>query len=125
MGQKDTNFFNIDALEQGITRTLGEGITTRIFPGRQAMISVVRIEANALGAIHSHSQEQWGVMIEGSAIRIQDGEEIAVEKGDFWCSPSDIEHGIRGGQNGAIILDIFSPPRPEYTKPGSGFAADD
>jgi quercetin dioxygenase-like cupin family protein len=125
MGQKDTNFFSIDALEQGISRTLGDGITARIFPGKQAMISVVRIEPNALGAIHSHSQEQWGVMIEGSAVRIQDGEEIAVEKGNFWCSPGGIKHGIIGGPDGAIILDVFSPPRPEYTKPGSGFAAAD
>jgi quercetin dioxygenase-like cupin family protein len=124
MGQKE-NFFNIDAFEQGIFRTLGEGITTRIFPGQQAMISVVRIEPNAHGAIHSHSQEQWGVMIEGSAIRIQDGEEIVVGKGDFWCSPGGIEHGIIGGPDGAIILDVFSPPRPEYTKPGSGFSTFD
>ena len=125
MGQKDRNFFNIDALEQGIPRTLGEGIATRIFPGKQAMISVVRIKPNARGALHSHSQEQWGVMIEGSAIRIQDGEEIAVGKGDFWCSPGGIEHGIIGGPDGAVILDVFSPPRPEYTKLGSGFTATD
>ena len=125
MSQKDTNFFNINALEQGIARTLTEGITTRIFTGQQAMISVVRIEPNAVGTIHSHSQEQWGLMIEGSAIRIQDDEEIAVEKDDFWCSPGGIDHGIIGGPDGAIILDVFSPPRPEYTKPGSGFAASD
>ena len=54
MSQKETNFFNIDAMEQGIARTLVEGITTRIFPGDQAMLSVVRIAPNAVGAIHSH-----------------------------------------------------------------------
>ena len=43
MSQKETNFFNIDAMEQGIARTLVDGITTRIFPGDQAMLSVVRI----------------------------------------------------------------------------------
>ena len=125
MSQKDTNFFNIEALEQGLNRTLAEGITTRIFPGRHAMISVVRIEPNAVGAIHSHSQEQWGVMIQGSAIRIQDGEEIAVGQGDFWCSPGGIKHGIIGGPDGAIILDIFSPPRSEYIKAGIGFSSED
>ena len=87
MTQKDTNFFNIDDMSQGIARTLTDGITTRIFPGEKAMISVVRIEPNATGAVHSHPQEQWGLMIEGSAIRIQDGEEIPVKKGDFWVSP--------------------------------------
>jgi len=40
------NFFNLDALEQGIARQLAEGMTTRVFPGDDAMISIVRIEAN-------------------------------------------------------------------------------
>ncbi len=124
MSQKDSNFFKIDDMKQGVPRTLCEGITTRIFPGKQAMLSVVRIEPNAVGAIHSHPEEQWGVMLEGSAVRIQDGEEIPVQKGDFWCSPGGVEHGIIGGPDGAIIMDVFSPPRPEYTRPGSGFATE-
>ena len=121
MKQKNTNFFNIDAMEQGIKRTLVDGITTRIFPGEKAMLSIVRIEPNAVGTIHSHPQEQWGVMLEGTAVRIQDGEEITVHKGDFWCSPGNVEHGVIGGPDGAVILDVFSPPRLEYTRPGSGF----
>ena len=107
MNQKTTNFFNIDAMEQGIKRTLVDGITTRIFPGEQAMLSVVRIAPNAVGAIHSHPQEQWGIMLEGSAVRIQGGEEIPVKKGDFWCSPGNIEHGVIGGPSGAVILDVL------------------
>ena len=35
------NFFNLDALDQGISRELAEGMTTRVFPGDEAMISVV------------------------------------------------------------------------------------
>ena len=88
------------------------------------MESVVRIEPNAIGAIHSHPQEQWGLMLEGSAVRIQDGEEIEVKKGDFWVSPGGIEHGVIGGPDGAVILDVFSPPREEYTRPGSGFGTE-
>ena len=124
MSQKKTNFFNIDEMSQGIARTLTDGITTRIFPGEKSMVSVVRIEPNAVGAIHSHPQEQWGLMLEGSAVRIQDGEEIEVKKGDFWVSPGGIEHGVIGGPDGAVILDVFSPPREEYTRPGSGFGTE-
>ena len=94
MSQKETNFFNIDDMSQGIARTLTYGITTRIFPGEKSMVSVVRIEPNAVGAIHSHPQEQWGLMLEGNAVRIQDGEEIEVKKGDFWISPGGVEHGV-------------------------------
>ena len=116
-------FHNIDDLDTGIKRVLGDGISTRIFCGQEAMLSVVTIEANAKGKIHSHPQEQWGYLIEGSGIRIQDGEEIIINKGDFWQTPGGVDHGIIGGPNGAKVLDVFSPPRDEYKVEGSGFGS--
>ena len=59
MSQTDY-FYNIDDLKTGIKRVLGEGISTRIFCGEQTMLSIVTIEANAKGKIHSHLEEQWG-----------------------------------------------------------------
>jgi quercetin dioxygenase-like cupin family protein len=122
MSQKEF-FHNIDDLDTGIKRVLGDGISTRIFCGQEAMLSVVTIEANAKGKIHSHLQEQWGYLIEGSGIRIQDGEEIIINKGDFWQTPGGVDHGIIGGPNGAKVLDVFSPPRDEYKVEGSGFGS--
>ena len=46
---------------------------------------------------------------------------IEIKKGDFWQTPGGIDHGIIGGAEGAKVLDIFSPPRDEYKKSGSGF----
>lgn len=117
----DKGFYNLNDMSQGIARELAEGITTRIFPGEQAMLSVVRLEPNTQGKIHSHPQEQWGVMLEGSATRIQGGEEFKVKAGDFWCTPGDAPHGIRAGAEGAVILDVFAPPRDEYRVAGKGF----
>ena len=114
-------FNNINNLESGMKRILGEGVSTRIFFGDQAMLSIVTIEPNAKGKVHSHPQEQWGFLIEGSGIRIQGNEEIEVNKGDFWQTPGGVEHGIIGGPEGAKILDVFSPPRDEYKISGSGF----
>ena len=114
-------FNNINDLESGVKRILGEGVSTRIFCGDQAMLSIVTIEPNAKGKIHSHLQEQWGFLIEGSGIRIQGNEEIQINKGDFWQTPGGVDHGIIGGPEGAKILDIFSPPRDEYKISGSGF----
>jgi quercetin dioxygenase-like cupin family protein len=122
VNQKDF-FHNIDDIGTGIKRVLGEGISTRIFCGQEAMLSVVTIEANAKGKIHSHSQEQWGFLIEGSGIRIQGGEEIPIKKGDFWQTPGGVDHGIIGGPDGAKVLDVFSPPREEYKVEGSGFGS--
>ncbi len=123
MSQRE-NFFNIDATDQGIARQLADGLTTRIFPGERAMVSIVRVAPNASGTVHSHPQEQWGFCLRGSGVRTQGGEEIEVGEGDFWRTPGDVEHGFRAGPNGAVILDLFAPPRDEYRQSGAGFAAD-
>ncbi len=115
--------FNLGDEAQGIARKLGEGITTRIFPGDQAMLSVVRIAPNSTGTLHSHPQEQWGVLLEGALVRIQGGREVAMKAGDFWRTPGGVEHSVRTGNEGAMVLDIFAPPRDEYRKPGEGFGA--
>ena len=113
--------FNLHDQTQGIPRKLAEGITTRIFPGDQAMISVVRIAPHSQGTLHSHPEEQWGVLLEGECVRIQGGEEVAVKAGDFWRTPGGVEHSVRTGDVGAMVLDVFAPPREEYKKPGEGF----
>ena len=115
--------FNLDDMSQGIARKLGEGITTRIFPGDNAMLSIVRIAPHSQGTPHSHPQEQWGVLLEGALVRIQGGEEVAMKAGDFWRTPGGVEHSVRTGDEGAVVLDVFAPPRDEYSKPGEGFGA--
>ena len=122
MTTNQTNWvFNLNDEAQGIARKLGEGITTRIFPGDQAMLSIVRIEPHSRGTLHSHPQEQWGVLLEGALVRIQGGDEVAMKAGDFWCTPGGVEHSVRTGDEGALVLDVFAPPRDEYRKPGEGF----
>jgi len=116
-------FFNFADLSAGVARTLAHGIETRVFAGEQAMLSVVSFEPNSEGSVHSHPEEQWGVMLEGSGTRIQEGVEVPVRTGDFWRTPGGVEHGFKAGPDGAKVLDIFAPPREAYRKSGSGFAA--
>ena len=114
-------FFNLNDDGQGIRRELAPGLSARIFAGEHAMLSIVTIEPFASGVVHSHPEEQWGVLLEGDAVRIQDGEEIPVRVHDFWRTPGGVSHSMRAGPHGARVLDIFSPPRREYQKPGAGF----
>ena len=113
--------FNVNNEAQGIARKLADGLSTRVFVGENTMLSLVKIEPNSAGNIHSHPEEQWGVLLEGECIRIQDGEEAVTKAGDFWHTPGGVSHGIRTKEVGAVVLDIFSPPRPEYKKVGAGF----
>jgi len=114
-------FHNLNDETTGIQRELAPGVNTRIFAGDQAMLSIVTLAPHAEGTMHHHPQEQWGVMLEGSAVRVQGGEEFPVKKGDFWRTPGNVPHTIRAGAEGAKVLDVFSPPREEYKKAGSGF----
>lgn len=113
--------FNLHDQLQGIKRQLAEGITSRIFVGDNVMLSVVRIAPHSSGTVHSHPQEQWGVLLEGECTRIQGNEEVLMKTGDFWRTPGGVSHSIRTGARSATVLDIFSPPREEYKKAGEGF----
>ena len=113
--------FSLHGDARGIARKLGEGLDANIFPGENVMLSVVHVAPNSTGTIHSHPEEQWGVLLEGKCTRIQNGEEVEATAGEFWCTPGGVSHGVRTGATAAVILDIFSPPRAEYKKAGSGF----
>ncbi len=110
--------------KEGLARKLQEGVTTNIFFGKNVMLSLAEIAPHTTSTIHSHPEEQWGFLLEGECVRIQDGEEVPMRAGDFWHTPPHSRHGVRTGETEAIILDIFSPPRRAYTKPGAGFAAE-
>jgi quercetin dioxygenase-like cupin family protein len=116
-------FFSLDDPSLGIERELAPGVTTRIFPGQHAMLSIVTLQPNAEGKVHHHPEEQWGVMLRGSGVRVQGDEEIPVSAGSFWRTPGTVPHTFRAGPEGAVILDVFSPPRDEYRRPGSGFGS--
>ena len=117
----DRHFFNVDDLATGMPRKLAEGVNTRIFIGENVMMSVVTIDPGCEGKPHSHPEEQWGLVLKGGGVRIQDGIDHAVSAGDFWLTPGGVPHGFRAGPEGVTILDVFSPPRPAYRKPGEGF----
>ncbi|WP_193368775.1 cupin domain-containing protein [Pelagibius marinus] len=116
-------FFNIDSAEGGVPRELAPGITTTVFSGEHAQISIVRFEAGAKGTLHHHPEEQWGHCLSGGGVRYQGDEEVAVKPGDFWRTPGDLPHTMVAGDAGMVVMDIFAPPRKAYKQAGSGFAA--
>lgn len=121
---RPANFFNLDDAKGGVPRTLAEGLTTTVFAGDQAMLSVVRFEPGREGTLHHHPEEQWGVCLDGSGVRYQGDDAVEVKKGDFWRTPGGVPHTMRAGPDGLVVLDVFAPPREAYRKPGEGFAAD-
>jgi len=113
--------YRLDSHEGGIQRKLADGLTTTIFPGEKAMLSVVTIEPGAMGVMHSHAEEQWGVVLKGSATRYQDDFGFEIVEGDVFRTPPHAKHTMKAGPEGVKVLDIFAPVREEYLKPGEGF----
>ena len=79
-GMNDAPFYNIDNPVGGIICTLAKGSGTNIFVGDGAMVSVVEAGPNTKVSIHSYLEEHWGVLLNGSAIWIQDGVEHEVRR---------------------------------------------
>ena len=122
MDKKELNWvFNRNSDAKAILRNLSESIKTRIFVGENAMLSFVRIPPNTQGSIHKHPEEQWGVLLEGTCLRLQDDQEVEMEVGDIWYTSANVVHGVRTTDQAALILDIFSPPRESYKTKGEGF----
>ena len=71
-------FHDLDDAKGGIVRELAAGMSARVFAGERAMPSIVTIAPNSAGVAHQHSEERWGVLLEGSGVRVQGGEEIGV-----------------------------------------------
>jgi quercetin dioxygenase-like cupin family protein len=115
--------YNLDNPQGGIERKLAEGMYTRVFGGDQAMLSIVTIEPGAMGVMHHHPEEQWGLVLEGSATRFQGSVEFEISKGDFFRTAPNVPHTMKGGPEGVKVLDIFAPVRSAYLQPGEGFAS--
>ncbi len=113
-------FHNLDRPDDGLERELAAGVVTRIFAGEEAMLSVVTMAPNAEGKLHHHPEEQWGVLLEGSALRVQGGEEIPVNKGDFWRTPGNVPHTLRAGAQGGPRARHFRPATGRVPQGGEG-----
>jgi quercetin dioxygenase-like cupin family protein len=51
------------------------------------------------------------------SVRFRVGEEErTVEPGGTWIIPSGTPHLVRGGADGAVVLDIFAPTREEWKR---------
>jgi len=65
--------------------------------------------------LHSHPHEQVGMVYAGKArLRIGDEERI-VQKGDFYCIPSNVVHSDTCiSDEPFVMLDIFYPVRKDF-----------
>jgi quercetin dioxygenase-like cupin family protein len=77
-------------------------------------MSVVELDAGAVVAEHSHENEQLGICLRGMIdFRVGD-ERRRLGPGETWCIPPNTAHEATAGPDGAVVIDVFSPPRDDF-----------
>lgn len=104
-----------DELHAISPQVLAEGWLARVVHGERLTVAVVEAEPRAVLPEHRHHNEQFGMVIKGSVIFRIDEEERTIGAGGIWRIPSDTPHTVTAGEEGAVVIDIFSPPREDWT----------
>jgi quercetin dioxygenase-like cupin family protein len=91
-----------------------DGIHARSVHGEHMTLGVVELDPGAVAPEHSHPHEQFGLILEGSAVfRIGD-ETKELGPGSFYVIPGDTPHMAEAGPDGTVLIDVFSPVREEW-----------
>jgi len=90
------------------------GVRIRTCANEKMMLSVVDLEPHAVVEEHQHPHEQVGMLLEGRALFIIDGEEKTLAAGDMYRIPGNVQHKVVVLDQPAKALDIFCPIREDY-----------
>ena len=92
-----------------------DGVHGRTIEGEQLTFALVELEPHALVPAHSHPNEQVGVLLRGQMDWTIGGEHRLLEKpGEGWRILGGVEHEVRAGPEGAVVIEAFAPPRHDW-----------
>ena len=91
-----------------------DGIGGRALHGTAVTLGVIELEPDAALPEHHHVNEQLGVVVSGSIEMTIGGETRMLGPGETWTIAPDVPHTGRAGTDGAVVIDVFSPPREDW-----------
>ena len=101
-------------LENREAKEIAHGVQIRTFWGKEMLLAIIDLAANAVVPAHNHPHEQAGTVISGELELTIGGEKHWIKPGDTYIIPGGVEHSGRTGDTPAKVMDIFSPVREEY-----------
>jgi len=103
---------------------LQPGANSRLIAGRGAQLSFLQMSPGMDFAAHFHPEEQLMIVLRGSIEELILDAKAPMAKGETLFLPGGMVHGGVTGDRGCDVLDVFFPPRPDYTeKTGRRLAA--
>lgn len=95
-----------------------EGIAGRVLHGDELTLGLVELEPGIHLPEHQHANEQLGMVLTGSITFTIAGETRELGPGGTWRIPGDTPHTADVGPDGAVVLDVFAPPREDWKELG-------
>jgi len=91
-----------------------DGVIARTIDGDNCSFGVVELDPDSVVPEHRHPNEQLGIVVSGSVrFRVGD-EERELGPGGTWRIPPDVPHEVTTGPDGAVVVDVFAPPRADW-----------
>lgn len=98
-----------------ICKELCPGVSIRAASGERMTVCFFSLSPHAELKEHKHPHEQLGIVLEG-AFEITIGTEKKIVKtGDTYIVPPNVPHRVVVGDAPARVVDVFSPPREDYS----------
>jgi quercetin dioxygenase-like cupin family protein len=95
-------------------KEIWDGVVVRAVHGERMTMALVELAPNSHVPDHHHVNEQVGVLVRGSMRLRVDGESRELRPGDTWRILSDVPHEAHTGPEGALAVEIWSPPRDDW-----------
>ena len=92
------------------------GANARLISGRGTQLSFLRMDPGSTFGHHIHPEEQVMIVLRGWIDEIILDSVHRMEKGAILYLPANMVHGGTNGPFGCDVLDVFWPPRPDYTE---------
>jgi len=104
-------FSHVDSI---VPKQIWNGVVSRGVNGEQVTFTLLELEPGKEVPEHNHLNEQVGILIEGSATFTIGDEAAEVTPGGTWVIPAHVPHSVVTGPDGAVIVEVFAPPRHDW-----------
>ncbi len=94
------------------------GANARLVWGRNALVSVLRMDPNSRFPLHNHPEDQLMFTMRGTLEQtlIDAPHAFTGEEGHVVLMPGGMVHGAKLSEFGADAIDVFWPVRPDYVE---------
>jgi quercetin dioxygenase-like cupin family protein len=104
-------FGNVSSL--GLQR-IWDGVHARVVHGERITLGVIELDPGSVVPEHSHDNEQLGICLSGSLVFRVGDESRELRQGETWSIPGNTPHEVQVGPDGAVVIDVFVPPRDDW-----------